>query len=76
MVADLAALDAYLSAAENGEHALIQTLYLGTTYDYYLNRSYFHGVAIGGSEVDGFYLPGDGNTTHTLGATGSAILTA
>jgi|LAHS01.1.fsa_nt_gb hypothetical protein len=76
VVADLAALDAYLSAAENGEHALIQTLYLGTTYDYYLNRSYFHGVAIGGSEVDGFYLPGDGNTTHTLGATGSAILTA
>jgi hypothetical protein len=65
-------LDAYLLVGTSDEKALVQVLYLGTTYDYYLNRSYYH-ANLGAGEVDGFFLP---NGTHTLASTENAILTA
>ena len=65
-------LDADLASTTlpDASKSLIQTMYLGTLYDYYLNRNYYHA---GIPDVDYLYAP---DTSHTLTTTADAILTA
>lgn len=67
-------LDGYLTVGSAAAKRLVQTLYLSTIYDDYLNRLYYHGVTLSSpSEVDFFLLP---TVTHNLASTLSSIPTA
>ena len=70
-------LDADLASTTlpDASKGLIQTMYLGTLYDYYLNRNYYHAgnTPLGIPEVDYLYAP---DTSHTLTTTADDILTA
>lgn len=71
---DYTALDAYLTVGTSSEQRLLQTLYLSTLYDDYLNRLYFRTVAgIPPTETDFFMLP---SSTSTLTSTLPSIPTA
>jgi hypothetical protein len=71
---DYGVLDAYLLVGTPAEQRLIQTLYLSTLYDDYLNRLYYKTVAgLPPTQVDFFMLP---SNTQTLSSTLTSIPTA
>lgn len=63
-------LDPYLATGSLAEKRLIQTFYLSTLYDDYLNRLYYHGIP---APADFFMLP---SASSSLASTLSSIPTA
>jgi hypothetical protein len=67
-------LDGYLTVGNAAVKRLVQTLYLSTIYDDYLNRLYYHGITLSSpNDVDFFRLP---SATDNLASTLTNIPTA
>jgi len=67
-------LDGYLTVGNAAVKRLVQTLYLSTIYDDYLNRLYYHGITLSSpNDVDFFRLP---SATDNLASTLTSIPTA